>query len=136
MEESLVDALALRALPGLGDRYYKVLVDSYGCASRALYAGATGRISGVENAARLAGILAEKPDRAKAASELAKVREMGLWAVSYGEPLYPPLLASIHDPPSILYGTGDVRCLDSFAVAMVGSRKSTPHGMGAARKLA
>lgn len=37
---------------------------------------------------------------------------------------YPELLKHIHNPPSILYWQGNVRCLDAFTLAIVGSRKA------------
>lgn len=128
MEKSLVDAYALKSIPGLGDRRFKALIDRYGCASRAIRAlecGAAGLFPPVTG-----------PQREMAAEALRNIAARGYWTVWYGEPLYPSGLAAINDPPAVLFGMGDVSCLDRFAIAMVGSRKATAHGLDAARKLA
>lgn len=41
---------------------------------------------------------------------------------------YPPLLAQIHSPPSILTVQGDLRCLQACAVGIVGSRNPSREG--------
>jgi DNA processing protein len=44
------------------------------------------------------------------------------------DPLYPPLLAQIADPPPLLFVQGNVECLHRPQLAMVGSRNPTPLG--------
>ena len=53
------------------------------------------------------------------------------------EPLYPPLLAQIHDPPPRLHlrGDGDPDLLSKPAVAIVGARACSPYGAQVARTL-
>jgi len=50
---------------------------------------------------------------------------------------YPPLLATIHDPPRRLYlrGEGSVAMLSGPAVAIVGTRSCSPYGAQVARRL-
>lgn len=128
MEKSLVDAIALRSVPGLGDRNYKTLIDRHGCASRAIKALGRGGAGGL---GPVTGSLREK-----AAETLRRISARGFWTISYGEPLYPFGLGAIHDPPAIIHGMGDKTCLDGFSIALVGSRKATTHGLAASRKLA
>lgn len=58
-----------------------------------------------------------------------------LWAnndhchiLSLEDPLYPPLLKEIPDPPPILYAKGDITLLFNPQIAIVGTRKPTPNG--------
>jgi DNA processing protein len=50
------------------------------------------------------------------------------------EPNYPALLKEIHDPPARLFIRG--RVPDAPMIAIVGSRRATPYGQRAARRLA
>ncbi len=54
------------------------------------------------------------------------------------DPAYPPLLAAIHDPPSVLFlrGGGEDAILGGPAVAVVGARACSAYGRSAARSLA
>jgi DNA processing protein len=54
--------------------------------------------------------------------------------VALGDPDYPGLLKQIHDPPSRLYVNG--RLPVKPMIAIVGSRRATPYGQRAARRLA
>lgn len=49
---------------------------------------------------------------------------------------YPPRLREIIDPPLVLHLCGERSLLGSPAIAIVGSRKATPYGINAARRLA
>ena len=57
-------------------------------------------------------------------------------AVVLSDPDYPPLLREIIDPPLALHARGDRSLLQKTAVAVVGSRRSSPYGMNAAAHLA
>ena len=48
---------------------------------------------------------------------------------------YPPLLREIIDPPLVLHVLGDASLLSNLSVAVVGSRRATPYGLNAARRL-
>lgn len=51
------------------------------------------------------------------------------------DPAYPSLLAAVLPPPP-LYVIGTIKPEDSLAVAIVGSRRATPYGLGVAESLA
>ncbi len=78
-----------------------------------------------------ADALRERGRRMLAAAERAGIRAAG-----WGGPDYPPLLASICDPPFVLWLKGEPSCLSKPAVAVVGSRAATPYGLEAASRLA
>lgn len=56
--------------------------------------------------------------------------------IALGAPDYPYLLATIHDPPPLLYMRGNVELLQAPQLAMVGSRKASPPGVRYAQELA
>ncbi len=51
------------------------------------------------------------------------------------DPRYPHRLKMIPDPPPLLYMTGNLQDVDHTALAIVGSRKSTPTGRAVTRQL-
>lgn len=55
--------------------------------------------------------------------------------LSFDEDTYPDQLRSSPDPPKILYGIGDPHAL-TVGLAVVGSRRATPYGLGATRTFA
>jgi len=70
--------------------------------------------------------------RAEAAIEAGRTK--GIRIVPRGSPEYPPRLASIPDPPPVLWARGALGpCL--HAVAIVGSRFATPHGLEVGARL-
>ena len=54
----------------------------------------------------------------------------------WGDPAYPPLLATIPDAPFVLWLKGSPACFAKPTVAIVGSRAATPYGLEAASRLA
>jgi DNA processing protein len=72
--------------------------------------------------------------RGRAEAALEAARKRGIRAVPRGSPEYPSRLASIPDPPAVLWTRGALGpCLQ--AVAIVGSRFATPHGLEVGARL-
>ncbi len=69
-----------------------------------------------------------------AANEERRCADMGARLIVRGDPDYPDLLASIHDPPLVLYVLGELK--GENPIAFVGSRFPTPYGRRMARQLA
>jgi DNA processing protein len=69
---------------------------------------------------------------------LARLRARGLRWLGRSEPLFPRLLAAIHDPPPGLFlrGAGGKELLSRTAVAIVGARSCSPYGSQVARTCA
>lgn len=55
--------------------------------------------------------------------------------VCYSDPLYPPLLKQIPDPPLVLFVKGQLESLIVPCIAVVGSRNATPGGLQMAYEL-
>ena len=70
---------------------------------------------------------------------VGNARARGMSVVVQSDPVYPALLRVIADPPPALFVRGvlaDSRAGVPPAVAIVGSRRATPYGLAAARRLA
>lgn len=65
-----------------------------------------------------------------------KVEAQSATAITLADDDYPPLLAEIHDPPAVLHYRGDPKLLSAPSIAIVGSRRASPYGVNAARRLA
>jgi DNA processing protein len=83
----------------------------------------------------------ERPGRIAAARErgraaIAASRRNRLAILPWHHPSYPAWLATIPDPPIVLWTRGHVGVLDRPSVAVVGSRTPTPAGLLMARRLA
>ncbi len=68
------------------------------------------------------------------AAEERRCAEMGARLLVRGDPDYPDLLASIYDPPLVLYVIGELK--GENPIAFVGSRFPTPYGRRIAHQLA
>jgi DNA processing protein len=71
------------------------------------------------------------PDR-----EMDRVHEAGSRVLTWDSETYPERLREVDDAPPVLYVLGEVAPQDSFAVAIVGTRRITPYGRAATAQLA
>jgi len=67
---------------------------------------------------------------------LNRIQDYGCTVVTQQDPLYPPSLREIYDPPMVLYLRGCMEERDHHGIAMVGSRMTTSYGLESARRLA
>jgi len=70
-----------------------------------------------------------------ARAELDRARSLGACVVTLEDAGYPALLRASSDPPWLLYVWGGLQPEDSLSIAVVGSRRATPHGLEVARGL-
>ena len=66
--------------------------------------------------------------------ELKKIVSAGIWILTDRDGNYPEFLKTISVPPPILYARGKIPKLKN-PIAIVGSRKATPYGMQATKKI-
>lgn len=83
------------------------------------------------NADKIISLSKEGVDKEKLIME-----KVGAKILTIFDPLYPPNLKEIYDPPVALYLRGEIREEDKFAVAVVGTRRPTQYGRSVAHKLA
>ncbi|MCU0241357.1 MAG: DNA-processing protein DprA [Vicinamibacteria bacterium] len=131
--DALVDLLKFSLLPGVSPAALKAL-------------RARGPLTDVLRQPDLHGDLL-KPDklerllsselRAATEKEISQAAKRGVTLVGLDDPLYPPLLHEIYDPPGVLFTRGALIPHEGAeAVAIVGSRKASAQGLAFARVLA
>ena len=126
--------LLLRLLPGVGDGRTKDLLSRFGSARDALAAPAPLFTS---LAGREAARARRQRDLHLQVDEiLERCRARKITLVPMGDPLYPPNLHHLVDPPPLLFLRGDPALLRIPSVTIVGSRKATPTGRRTAERLA
>lgn len=69
------------------------------------------------------------------AGELEQLDSLGVRLLVREDAGYPRMLAEIADPPPLLYVLGELVEADACCVAVVGSRRATAYGRGAAERL-
>jgi len=67
---------------------------------------------------------------------LRRLEQLDVQVITWDSPEYPVLLRQISDPPPVLFVRGKLLPTDEWAVAVVGSRKTTVYGREVARHLA
>lgn len=123
--------LRLHALPAIGPRRFRRLLDSFGSASAALSAPA--------GAWRALGLPAEAAEarrspaiREQAAGALVWLEQPAHHLLCHDDPGYPALLGELVDAPPLLFVAGDPGLLERPQLAMVGSRRASRPGLDTA----
>src|SRR5471030_318998 len=123
--------LRLHRLPELGSKRFRVLLEAFGSASKAISAPAS--------AWRSLGLPAVSADarrspeiRDGASEALAWLEQPAQHLLMWDQPEYPALLAQIDDAPPLLFVAGDPKILEKPQLAMVGSRRASRPGMDTA----
>ena len=101
------------------------------------HGGAQAALDALPAVAAAAGVPGYSPcPRAVAESEIAAGEAAGARLMCFADPDYPAALASIADPPPVLWLQGDSGLLERPMIAMVGARNASSLGTRMARKLA
>src|SRR5207245_10751275 len=69
-----------------------------------------------------------------AREEMERARRFGAGLLTLEDEEYPRLLRASSDPPPLVYVWGRLVPEDLLAIAVVGSRRATPYGIGIARR--
>ena len=123
--------LRLHRLPELGPKRFRLLIEAFGSASKAISAPASAwRSLGVPVISADARRSHETRDSASEA--LAWLTRPAQHLLMWDQPDYPALLAQIDDAPPLLFVAGDPSILEKPQLAMVGSRRASRPGMDTA----
>jgi DNA processing protein len=132
---NLLEWLALSLTPGLGPTKSRKLVGHFGSAEKVMLASLTElEATGIQ--AISAQSIATGKSAELAREEMATAGKAGIVILSLDDPMYPPRLKEIYDPPMVLYVRGDAGLVAKPGIAMVGTRHPTPYGSGMAERLA
>jgi DNA processing protein len=72
----------------------------------------------------------------RAVAAMRRASADGIGVVPWSDPRYPAALATIVDPPPVLWVRGNIDVLNTPAVAIVGSRAGSPYALAVAERLA
>jgi DNA processing protein len=128
--------LTLHLVPGIGPRLTAALLERFGSAAAVLRANAEQLCEVPQIGARLAAQICSSMAEANVDAELANMARHGVRLVALGGPDHPAALATLEDPPHLLYVRGTLEPRDANAVAVVGSRQCTSYGRRVAERLA
>lgn len=133
-QEEVLHWLALRMVPGLGTlgtlRLFRKLKSPqaiFRCSATELEAAG---LSPAQARNVASGCAFED-----AVDQQQKMMAAGAKLITIDDPLYPSRLREIFDPPLLLFALGRLELLDSYAVAVVGTRSPTPYGIAATERL-
>ena len=122
-------------VPKLGPVRLRRLLDVFGSPQRILLAKSA-ELRGVEGIGpEIASSIAQWEQQVDLGAELARIAEFGAHVITQDDPVYPPLLREIHNPPIVLYVWGELLEQDRHSISIVGSRKTSHYGLESAKKL-
>lgn len=126
--------IALNMIEHVGPIRVRHLLQHFGAPEQILAASEAqlGRVPGI--GAETARAIAAWETTIDLAGELRRIRESGCQVYIQPDEAYPASLREIYDPPIVLYAFGRLEARDRHAVAVVGSRLTTPYGMETARR--
>lgn len=130
--DDLLDLLTLTLLPDVGPR---TLRDWAALGPLADVCRAAGDVPGISAPTR--ALLESGAARRTAEAELERARKAGVRITGWDDDEYPWYLRQIYDPPAVLYSRGRITAREGAgAVAVVGSRSASVHGVALARAMA
>jgi DNA processing protein len=74
--------------------------------------------------------------RRRAAAAVTRATAASIEPIAWTDERYPPQLAAIYDPPTVVWTRGDPAVFAAPAVAIVGSRAGSPYALAVAERLA
>lgn len=129
--------LQLAHAPGIAPAVLRVLLDAFGTPAALLHASDAAIVEHTSPAAARAVRASDRDDLdARTDAALAWLDAPGNAIVTLTDPVYPPRLRDLHDPPPLLYVKGRVDLLHARSIAVVGSRHATPQGLADATRFA
>ena len=134
-DEEQLHWLALRLLPGLGNRLAMRLLNTIGSATGVFRASPT-ELESLRVPSEVVRNLAAGTVFEEATREAEQARQLGASFLTFRDAAYPPLLKEIFDPPLLLYARGAIELLGAPGVAIVGTRRPTQYGKVMAERLA
>jgi DNA processing protein len=134
LDPGLTAWLRLSLTPGLTGEAVRRLLTAFGDPERVLTAkpGALAQHAG----AAAAAAVQKGPDADAVATAARWLEDPANRVVTLADPLYPPRLLQIPDPPPLLYVKGRAELLSRPSLAIVGSRNATAQGMANAEAFA
>jgi len=128
--------VALNMIEGVGPVRARSLLEYFGDAPKILTASKAELLRVRTIGEDTAAAIHQWEAKVDLPGELKRIQDFGVHVLIQSDELYPAALREIYDPPLVLYVKGAPKIQDKNAVALVGSRMTTPYGVETARKLA
>jgi DNA processing protein len=132
-EEEQLNWLALHVVPGLGTLRALRLVERWK-SPEAIFRATASELEASGLSAAIARTICSGCSFEDAVDQHQKLKEAGCELITLHDPRYPAQLRDIYDPPLVLYARGRLELLDSYSVAIVGTRRPTTYGLAAAER--
>jgi DNA processing protein len=114
-------------IPGIGRARFSRLENHFKDMERAWNAGAGDLEASGLDARTVKSIVSHRPDISLDA-EMERLERYNITALTWHDAGYPSRLKEIYDPPPVLYVRGAFADADEWALAVVGTRRSTYYG--------
>jgi DNA processing protein len=135
MAEEIFYWLALSLIPGLGSILMKRLLEQFGT-PEAIFRAPMKKLLKIEGLGeKVASQIQKGPIEKLVVRELSLLKEVGGRIITLKDEDYPKRLKDIYDPPALLYIRGELKGEDELAIAIVGSRKTSPYGRWITEKI-
>ena len=135
MAEDIFYWLALSLTPGVGSIFIKRLLDRFQT-PEAVFRAPIKELLEIEGLGeKVAREIQRGPLEKVVEKELVLLKEAGGKMITLRDEDYPMRLKDIYDPPALLYVRGELRREDELAIAIVGSRKTSPYGRWITEKI-
>ncbi len=128
--------LRLVLTPGIGPVAVRRLLEAFGLPEDVFAAGRARLAAALDGARAQALLGADESREAQIRASLQWAEDDSHHLVTLTDPLYPPRLLGIGDPPPLLFVRGDPAVLSLPSLAIVGSRHATRAGLGHAQAFA
>ena len=123
-----LESIALSFVPHLGVRGAVHLLECYGDAKTIYQSSAAELVTRANLREDVARSIASKAGMREAEREMTYCQRHNISPIASSSELYPQLLLSTNDYPSVLYVMGNCEVLNRRMVAFVGTRKASPYG--------
>jgi len=127
--------IALATVPRIGIVLYNRLVKHFGSPKKVLEADKKELIQVPKIAEKAAEAVLFKADFKKAEEQVKLLDNSNYNLVTFHSENYPEQLKNIYDPPPFLYYEGDLACLHTPTIGIVGSRSLSVYGKMMAEKM-
>lgn len=138
-EEDVTDreaCIILNMVSGIGSTRLEALSSAFGSPAKVLQAAKRDLTSVAGIGPSLAEKVASWESNVEFEKEMQLVDKAGVKLITKVDDEYPDILKEIHDPPLCLYVRGQLPDLNSYSLAIVGSRRISIYGRSMAKHLA
>ncbi|MBV8817677.1 MAG: DNA-protecting protein DprA [Acidobacteriaceae bacterium] len=126
--------IALTLVPGLGTKRAWHIVERYR-SPLAIFRASRSELEAQGLPGSVAQSIASGCTFDDAVDQQQKMLNCGARLVPVFDPMYPPRLREIYDPPVVLFARGRLELLQSVMLGVVGTRRPTPYGIAATERL-